>query len=142
VSPNLPLGHLKIGEIFTVEGKYSDALHSYQKALQISPKYAMVHVALGRLYLAMSKEAEATLEFQAAVGLDPKFSEAYHELGKIYEKAGQHSESREAFENAQKYSSVLDEAGSFMTDLERPVDLSLDIKDQLETQENENDEPQ
>lgn len=53
------------------QGKWSEAIAAYQRALQIDPNYVMAHCNLGIALKGQGKFGEAIAELEIAVRLNP-----------------------------------------------------------------------
>ncbi len=68
--------------------KFSDAVHSYSKALSLQPANADLHFNLGIALANTGKLKEAAASYHKAIGLNPNFFEAYANLGTVLQKQG------------------------------------------------------
>jgi len=84
--------HVILSQIYTEQGKYSEAVEEGRKALKIDPKNAIGHFVLGELYLKQKLYEEAIAAFQAALKINPKFSRAHYKLANIYLEQNKESE--------------------------------------------------
>jgi tetratricopeptide (TPR) repeat protein len=74
-------------EVFETQGKYTEAIAEYRKAIAKNPKGIDLHYRLGRALLAQSHEAsgmeQARLEFAAELRLNPSDAVAEYQVGQI-----------------------------------------------------------
>lgn len=78
------LKEAKAGLSFMKEGKYDEAISSFEKALQLDPSLASVHFNLGAAYERKNNLVKAREQFQEAIKLKPDFGEAYLSIGNSY----------------------------------------------------------
>lgn len=81
-------------------GNLTEAIFSYQRAIEIKPDFADVHLSLGHAYLRLKKPTEAIKAFKEAVRLNPDMDEAHYGLGLEYFRAGKMKDAAEAFKKA------------------------------------------
>jgi tetratricopeptide (TPR) repeat protein len=65
------------------EGKVSDAIGQYERALQIKPDYAEAHSNLGDALVRLGKLTEAIAQYQQALKLRPDFLPAKNALTRL-----------------------------------------------------------
>jgi tetratricopeptide (TPR) repeat protein len=70
-------------------GKRDDAIHHYQKAIQVSPDFYYAHNNLGSDYLGRSDFAAARKEFERVVELNQSDATAYFNLSNVCMLMGQ-----------------------------------------------------
>jgi Flp pilus assembly protein TadD len=92
--------HVTEGVAFYQDGKYEDAVSSWQEALELIPGDAEVHNFIGISYHNLNKFDEATNHFKMATELDTTYYEAYNNLGYDLFLQKKYAEARRAFENA------------------------------------------
>lgn len=93
---------LNLGDAYTAEGLYEDAIRELSSALSINPGMARIHGALGRVYMKMGKYDIAIDYHKAALKLDPALHEAHLAIAEAYLKKGLPNLSVSHLENAQK----------------------------------------
>lgn len=69
-NPELGLGHLDLGIVYTETGRNEDALRELMAAEKLAPDDVNVHWRLGRLYRKMGKKDEAKAELEKASKLN------------------------------------------------------------------------
>jgi superkiller protein 3 len=79
-----------LGETFLEMGNTTEALISFQKAVQLDPRQFSAFLHLGRLHLDSGCASEAVELLQAALGLDPSYPEAIALLEKAKGRVGSH----------------------------------------------------
>jgi tetratricopeptide (TPR) repeat protein len=91
-------------EIFEVQGRYSEAVAEYRKAIGKNTTAVNLHFRLGRALLMQSHSpdvlAEARKEFEAELKLNPSDAVAEYEIGQILLAENRTSEASPHFERA------------------------------------------
>jgi tetratricopeptide (TPR) repeat protein len=91
-------------EIFEVQGRYSDAVAEYRKAIEKNPAAVNLHFRLARALLMQSHAGEASNEareqFAAELKLNPNDAVAEYEIGQILVAENQPQEAAPRFERA------------------------------------------
>jgi cytochrome c-type biogenesis protein CcmH/NrfG len=65
-----------LGTTLRRQGRYEDALKTFDKAVQLAPESAELWTSLGDVLLDLERSDEALLSFQHALKLDPQNSDA------------------------------------------------------------------
>jgi tetratricopeptide (TPR) repeat protein len=65
--------HRRSGHVYRSKGMYSEAVHEFQKGLELSPDDAALHYGLGLAYSQWGKADEASIEFDRAKALDGRY---------------------------------------------------------------------
>ncbi len=96
--------HQLSAEILEIDGRYSDAIPEYRKAIQLNPSAPDLHFRLGRALLLQSHEGkaldEAAAEFQSELRLSPEDSATEFQLGQIALVKGNTPEAKQHLERA------------------------------------------
>jgi len=91
-------------EVFETQGKYSEAIAEYRKAIAKNPKALNLHYRLGRALLQQSHDPavlkQARLEFEAELSLNPSDAVAEYQVGQILMAEQKKSEASAHFERA------------------------------------------
>jgi tetratricopeptide (TPR) repeat protein len=74
-------------------GKYTEALHEYQKLLAENRDYAPLYNDIGRVQLKLGQRQEALESLRRAAELDPKLSEPHYLLSNLYREMGDEASS-------------------------------------------------
>ena len=82
------MAHQILGTAFASQGKGLDAIHNFEKALQINPHYAEAHNNLGNVLLQQGQTDKALLHFTEALRLNPKYAEAHYNMGAVLYSQG------------------------------------------------------
>jgi tetratricopeptide (TPR) repeat protein len=64
LDPSLAEGHLQLGNLYSEQGKYSDSIPEYQRALQLNADLADAHYRLGQAYVRTGEKERAQEQFQ------------------------------------------------------------------------------
>ncbi len=72
--------HAAIGEAYTDQKLYGDAIQEYRRALALDPNQARTHFLLGLALMHEATQSDAAQEFRAAVSLNPADSVAKYHL--------------------------------------------------------------
>jgi tetratricopeptide (TPR) repeat protein len=85
LEPNAPDIYYHMGEAYRFQQRFSDAIDSYNKSIEISPIFAPAYLGRARAAMAISSArwAAASKDFEIAISHDANLSEAYIELAGI-----------------------------------------------------------
>jgi tetratricopeptide (TPR) repeat protein len=91
-------------EVFETQGKYTEAIGEYRKALSKNPQGINLHYKLGRALLQQSHEPaaleQAKKEFEAELALNPTDAVAEYQIGQILGTQGHAAAAAARYENA------------------------------------------
>jgi tetratricopeptide (TPR) repeat protein len=76
--------YFKLGVYFFYQGKYSEAISSFRKAISIKPDFAEAYHNIGVSYHEEGQIDNAITEFQKAVEMDGKYAKGHYSLGLAY----------------------------------------------------------
>jgi len=93
-------GYYNLGNALSKQGRISEAIESYERALQLDPTYSVGYYALGNTLAQQGKLEEATHYLQKAVILDPDLVEAYSNLGQVLFRQGKLENATQQFRKA------------------------------------------
>jgi tetratricopeptide (TPR) repeat protein len=82
------------------QGKVSEAITEFHKAVQEDANYLPARVNLAHSYEQLNRIDEAIQEYRGAIDLDPRHFFARNNLGVLYDKKGRHDEAIVEFEAA------------------------------------------
>jgi tetratricopeptide (TPR) repeat protein len=82
------------------EGKYTEALVEFNKALEKAPEQPVVIARVAEAYLKLDKSEEALANYKKAIELNPNEPSWYTNMGVALSKLGKTAESQEAFKKA------------------------------------------
>ncbi|KAJ1665360.1 hypothetical protein IW140_001470 [Coemansia sp. RSA 1813] len=74
-----------------LRGKYSDAIRSYDTAVEKDPQNYLTYFKRATTLLTVSKHASAIRDFSRAIELKPDFDQAYYQRAKAYLKEGNYN---------------------------------------------------
>ncbi len=86
------------GMVETNQGKYDDALHSYQEALVLNPGVGFSWERMGNLHLQIGQVESALVAFIKLVELHPADADVWNNLGKAYHAAGHDEDALAAYQ--------------------------------------------
>ncbi|MDQ6678689.1 MAG: tetratricopeptide repeat protein [Acidobacteriota bacterium] len=93
------------GEIFEMQGHFSEAASEYAKAIAKNPQAINLHFRRGRVLLLSSHEPaaleQAQREFEAETALNAEDAAAIYQIGQIREALGDHVNAVKRFEEAE-----------------------------------------
>ncbi|MDQ1471383.1 MAG: hypothetical protein QOJ99_2863 [Bryobacterales bacterium] len=93
-------------EVFETQGKYTEAIAEYRKALSKNPKAINLHYKLGRALLQQSHDPAglelARKEFEAELGLNPSDAVAEYQVAQILGTQGRKTDAAAHYERAAK----------------------------------------
>jgi superkiller protein 3 len=67
--------HLNMGNMYANQGVMSEAVRSFQKALEVNPKYLLAYLGLGDAYKRMGKNDLAAQQFRKVLEIAPADSQ-------------------------------------------------------------------
>jgi tetratricopeptide (TPR) repeat protein len=91
-------------EVFETQGKYTEAIAEYRKAIEKNPKAINLHYRLGRALLQQSHDPavldQALKEFEAELSLNPSDAVAEYQVAQVLTAGQKKSEAAAHFERA------------------------------------------
>jgi tetratricopeptide (TPR) repeat protein len=88
-NPNNPEAYYQLGLFYAMNGKHSQAIIEFNKALEIKPDNAEVYMALGMSQQAVSLYKSANESFKRAAEINPEYlSDAFNHIGSVYREVG------------------------------------------------------
>lgn len=90
VSPQAAEAYKLLGKVLQQQGKVTDSMGFYAKALTLQPHYPEVYSNLGSLYAKKQQWEDAVAYYQKAIEQDPSFAMAYFNLAKVWKRLGDH----------------------------------------------------
>ncbi len=94
--------YIRKGEKLEEFGKFTEAMDSYRKSLEMNPNFAETHSKIAYLLIRDKKFEEAQKEFEIAKSLEPKDPLTYQNLGEVYLAKKEYQKARIEFENCLK----------------------------------------
>lgn len=95
-----PQNWLLLGNILQDQGKNSEAIFMYQKAILCDENYYKSYYNLGNAYLSEDKPHLAIVQYKKLLNINPNFPYAYYNLGCAYIKIGELRKAKNAFISA------------------------------------------
>ncbi|MGD1865614.1 MAG: tetratricopeptide repeat protein [Phormidesmis sp.] len=86
VAPATAEAYKFLGKILQKQGRPTDAMGFYAKAIMIRPNFPEVYSNLGSLYAQKGKWEEAVSYYQKAIEKDPQLAVAYWNLAKVWKQ--------------------------------------------------------
>jgi len=86
--------YVDLGDLFTQQARFDDALPVLQNAIAIDPRNIRAHEKLGKVYLNLDRLAEAQSEFEKTISLDPEQPAPHYLMAQTYRKQGQLDKAR------------------------------------------------
>src|SRR3990170_2183518 len=85
-SPEKARGHNNLGNAYSRQDRFEDAIQHYMTALRVKPDYTLAHINIGNVYYKQGRFEDAIQEYMAALKLKSNYSEAHINLGVIFLK--------------------------------------------------------
>ena len=92
--------HNNLGYVLAAQGRTTEAIEHYQKALEIDPDCAEADNNLATVFLNQERLDEALGYYRQALATDPNFAEAHNNLGILLTEQGQITEAIEHYQKA------------------------------------------
>ena len=90
-------GHNCLGLVYNGTGKYEEAAHQYQLAIDLEPANDDAIRGLGTAYRSLGRIAEAEKTYQRAISARPNYWLGYNALGGLYMAVGRYNEAASMF---------------------------------------------
>lgn len=114
---------LNQGTYWMNQGDITNALASYQKALQLAPNDADVHYNLGLAYARLGAPTQAEEHYRKALELSPDYPEVHNNLGLLLQRKNKIEEAEAEFHEAirlfPEYAKAHNNLGSFYAQQKR-----------------------
>lgn len=91
-----------LGNVYSENGRYQDAIAAYHKAIELDPHYALPHNGLGIVYRDNGRYQDAITAFNKAIELNPNDVHSFNSLGSAYDSLEQYDEAISAYQEALK----------------------------------------
>ena len=99
LAPNNPLGYENIGSIYLREGKWTEAIPQFQKAITIAPS-SFSYSNLGTAYFFLKNYDDSVKMYAKATEITPNSEELFGNLGDAYRWSGHSDEAATAYNKA------------------------------------------
>ena len=83
IHESLKINSKQLGDLYFMQDKYDEALHQYQKALELHPRYADIYFAIARTYIGKKDAASARISLQKSLEINPNYKDATQLLTEI-----------------------------------------------------------
>jgi predicted Zn-dependent protease len=83
LTPNLPLAHFLLGEIYLFKSDVAPALEEFEQERRLNPGYAPVYDRLGDVYSRTDRLQEAQEALTKAISLDTSSTGPFIQMGKV-----------------------------------------------------------
>ncbi|MCX5886498.1 MAG: tetratricopeptide repeat protein [Proteobacteria bacterium] len=127
-----------LGAIFSMKGKYDEAIEYLRKAIELNPQLVEAHNNLGNAYQDKRFYREAMVEYQEALRLRPDHVKTHNNLGNLYLNIGRYDlaeqELRIALQSRLDFAETHNNLGSVYSekglygDAMREIQKALDLK--------------
>jgi tetratricopeptide (TPR) repeat protein len=98
--PSEPMPNYKIGRALVRQGKTSEAVDYFQRALALRPDFVQALNEMGMLLANQQKPSEAEPYFERALRKDPNYSETYLNLGTVVQTQGKLDQAMARYDEA------------------------------------------
>jgi len=98
LDPELTEGHVALGDLYRITGRFTASIDEYQAALQADANTAMAWRGLGQVFVELERDAEAESAMAKAIELDPNDLAGFFALGGFYFAHGRYTEAVEVYE--------------------------------------------
>jgi tetratricopeptide (TPR) repeat protein len=99
LEPGNAFGYISIGNVYLQEGKYAEAIPSYQKALALQP-HSATYTNLGTAYFFLKRYSDAVPMYEKAVEMDPNDETLAGNLADAYRWSGQRDKANATYDKA------------------------------------------
>jgi protein O-GlcNAc transferase len=86
------VAHFNLGNDQSAQGRASEAIASYRRAIELWPDYAEAYNNLGNVFQAQGRLEEAAASFRRAIEINPHFAIAHNNLGNAWKHLANISE--------------------------------------------------
>jgi len=87
-SPHKARGYVNQGMDFINQGKFSQAMSDFNKALKINPEYADAYKGRGSVYDEQGDNSQALLNYDKAIEINPLYMDAYVSRSVVFSNQG------------------------------------------------------
>ncbi len=94
------LAHSNLGDVVMGQGRFTEAIEHFQKAIEIKPGYAAAYNNLGTAFLNQGRLDEAAEYYHRALEIYPGFAESHNNLGLLLARQGRTAEAMEHYQRA------------------------------------------
>jgi tetratricopeptide (TPR) repeat protein len=88
----------ELGNALKKQGRYTEAIEQYKKAIKINPENKNAYNNLGGIFsYYLEKYKEAIKQYEIAINIDPEYKDAYYNLGVAFANLGKYTEAIEQY---------------------------------------------
>jgi tetratricopeptide (TPR) repeat protein len=102
LAPDVPGGHVNLGNALVGLGRLEEAEECFQSALELDPAQPQTHLNFGNLLKEREKPAEAEAAYRKAIALQPDYADAYGNLAILLQEQGRLDEALACYRHAQR----------------------------------------
>jgi tetratricopeptide (TPR) repeat protein len=84
LTPNLPLAHFTLGEVYLYKSDVAHALEQFEQERAVNPAYPAVYDRLGDVYTRMGQYQRAQESLTRAISLDVSSTGPFIQMGKVF----------------------------------------------------------
>jgi len=84
ISPNLPMAHFMLGEVYLYKSDVAHALEEFEHERAINPAYPAVYDRLGDVYTRTGRYQQAQEALTRAISLDVSSTGPFIQMGKVF----------------------------------------------------------
>ncbi len=88
ITPNLPLAHFMLGEVYLYKSDVAHALEQFEQERTLNPAYPAVYDRLGDVYTRMGEYQKAQEALTRAISLDVSSTGPFIQMGKVFLRRG------------------------------------------------------
>jgi tetratricopeptide (TPR) repeat protein len=99
--------HNNLGNVFSEEGKYAEAIRHFEAALEIRPDYPKAHNNLANAYIELGEFDAALRHFELALELAPESFRVHYNMARALVRLGRLEEAAEHYTRALELNSEL-----------------------------------
>ena len=88
LTPNLPLAHFILGEVYLYKSDVAHALEQFEQERAVNPAYPPVYDRLGDVYTRMGQYQQAQESLTRAISLDVSSTGPFIQMGKVFLRRG------------------------------------------------------
>ncbi len=102
ISPQLPLAHFMLGEVYLYKSDVAHALDEFEQERAINPVYSAVYDRLGDVYTRMGQYQQAQEALTRAISLDVSSTGPFVQMGKVFLRRGDPESAAMYLQHAEK----------------------------------------
>ena len=95
-----PVDYISRGKSYLQKGQIDDAVHDFNKEIELNPENAMAYFARGNAYYMKGQVDQAVSDYGKAIELNPRYTNAYFSRGYYYQVTGEYSKAISDYSSA------------------------------------------